>query len=534
MNGQLMPRRAPAKSGTDVTAPASSRKPSANPASEETPRPSVLMIGSEALPFSKTGGLADVLGALPQALAQLGWDVTLAIPRYRESRTGTLIDRFELRIGGFTADIGVYEAPLGAARALLIDEPSLYDRDHLYATETGDYPDNARRFAVLVRAALEFAIRRGARPTIVHAHDWQAGLAPVYLKTLFASHPLLGGVASVFTIHNMAYQGLFQPDWLPRLDLQWSLLGIEQLEYWGKISFLKGGINYADVITTVSPQYAKEIQTPAFGAGFDGILLRRSADLVGILNGIDTAQWNPATDPNLPRPFGAKDLSGKAASKAAVLREFNLPADNHALERPLVGMISRMVDQKGFDLIAALAPELPELGPAFVVLGTGEPKYQDLWRHLAAEFPERIAARIGFDERLAHLIEAGADIFLMPSQFEPCGLNQMYSLRYGTVPVVRSVGGLADTVTDQAADSDSPRPNGFTFSEYRPEALLAALRRALGAFQNHEGWRQLQAVGMQADHSWHRSAEEYVKIYNWAISKGEMNGRGQRADVYGR
>jgi len=268
------------------------------------------MIGSEALPFSKTGWLADVLGALPQALAQLGWDVTLAIPRYRESRTGTLIDRFELRIGGFTADIGVYEAPLGAARALLIDEPSLYDRDHLYATETGDYPDNARRFAVLVRAALEFAIRRGARPTIVHAHDWQAGLAPVYLKTLFASHPLLGGVASVFTIHNMAYQGLFQPDWLPRLDLQWSLLGIEQLEYWGKISFLKGGINYADVITTVSQQYAKEIQTPAFGAGFDGILLRRSADLVGILNGIDTAQWNPATDPNLPRPFGAKDLSG--------------------------------------------------------------------------------------------------------------------------------------------------------------------------------------------------------------------------------
>jgi len=279
MNGQLMPRRAPAKSGTEVTAqtPVSVHNVTVSPASDETPRPSVLMIGSEALPFSKTGGLADVLGALPQALAQLGWDVTLAIPRYRESRTGTLIDRFELRIGGVTADIGVFEAPLGPARALLVDEPSLYDRDHLYATETGDYPDNARRFAVLVRAALEFAIRRGARPTIVHAHDWQAGLAPVYLKTLFASHPVLGGVASVFTIHNMAYQGLFQPDWLPRLDLQWSLLGIEQLEYWGKISFLKGGINYADVITTVSPQYAKEIQTPAFGAGFDPKSLRATS-----------------------------------------------------------------------------------------------------------------------------------------------------------------------------------------------------------------------------------------------------------------
>lgn len=529
-------RRAPAESGTNVTAqvPAGTPKSSVSATSDQTPRRSVLMIGSEALPFSKTGGLADVLGALPQALAQLGWDVTLVIPRYRESRAGSPIDQFELRIGGVTADIGMFEATLGPVRVLLVDEPSLYDREHLYTTEIGDYPDNARRFAVLVRAALEFAIRRGVRPTIVHAHDWQAGLAPVYLKTLFASHPLLGGVASVFTIHNMAYQGLFQPDWLPRLDLQWSLLGIEQLEYWGKISFLKGGINYADVITTVSPQYAKEIQTPAFGAGFDGILQRRSADLVGILNGIDTEQWNPATDPNLPKPFSPKELSGKAASKVAVLQEFNLPSDSRALERPLIGMISRMVDQKGFDLIAALAGELPTLGPAFVVLGTGDSKYQDLWRHLADEFPDRIAARIGFDERLAHLIEAGADIFLMPSQFEPCGLNQMYSLRYGTVPVVRSVGGLADTVTDQAAAHNSARPNGFTFADYRSEALLSTLRRALAAFQDQGAWRKLQTAGMQADHSWHRSAGEYVKIYNWAVSKGEMNGRGQRADVYGR
>src|SRR5262249_39362115 len=337
---------------------------------------------------------------------------------------------------------------LGPARAILVDEPALYDRDRLYGTESGDYPDNARRFAVLVRAALEFQIRRGGRPTIVHGHDWQAGLAPVYLKTLFATHPMLGGVASVFTIHNLAYQGLFQPDWLPRLDLQWSLLGIEQLEYWGKISFLKGGINYADVITTVSPQYAREIQTPVFGAGFDGILRRRSADLVGILNGIDTAQWDPARDPYLPRPFSVNDLPDKTASKLAALREFHLPCDEHGLRRPLIGMISRMVDQKGFDLIAALAAELPTLGAAFVVLGTGEPRYQDLWRQLSAEYPDRISARIGFDERLAHLIEGGADLFLMPSRFEPCGLNQMYSLRYGTLPLVRRVGGLADTVID--------------------------------------------------------------------------------------
>jgi starch synthase len=527
---QLMPPRKPA--ATPRT-PTSTRKPPVKTAADSTPRPSVLMIGSEALPFSKTGGLADVLGSLPQALARLGWDVTLVVPRYRESVGGELIDRFDLRVGGVTGPISLFEAPLGTARVLLVDEPALYDRDRLYGTEIGDYADNPRRFGVLVRAALEFAIRRETRPTIVHAHDWQTGLASVYLKHLFATHPVLAGVPSVFTIHNLAYQGLFQPDWLPRLDLPWSLLGIEQLEYWGKISFLKGGINYADVVTTVSPQYAKDIQTPVFGAGFDGILRRRSADLVGILNGIDTAQWDPAHDPYLPKPFSAKDPSGKASSKAAILAEFGLAADQPALARPLIGMISRMVDQKGFDLIAAAAGELATLGAAFVVLGTGDPRYQDLWRQLAAQYPDRIAARIGFDERLAHLIEGGADLFLMPSRFEPCGLNQMYSLRYGTVPVVRRVGGLADTVTDQAAESVGPaRPNGFVFEDYTPEALLSTLRRALGVFQHQEAWRALQVAGMEADHSWHRSAGEYVKIYNWAVTKGEMNGRGQRADVY--
>ena len=504
-------------------------------ADEPSSRRSVLMIGSEALPFSKTGGLADVLGALPQALARLDWDVTLVVPRYRESRVGRLVERFDLRIGGVATDVGVFEAPLGSARALLIDEPTLYDRDHLYGTEIGDYPDNPRRLAVLVRAALEFARRHRRRPSVVHAHDWQAGLAQVYLKTLHAADPLLAGVPSVFTIHNMAYQGLFQPDWLPRVDLPWSLLGLEQMEYWGQISFLKGGINYADVITTVSPQYAKEIQTPEFGAGFDGILRRRSAGLVGILNGIDTTQWDPAHDRHLPKPFSAADLSGKAASKLAVLEEFGLPTDPQSTARPIVGMISRMVDQKGFDLIAALAGKLGSLDATFVVLGTGDPRYQDLWRRLASQNPDRIAAKIGFNERLAHLIEGGADMFLMPSRFEPCGLNQMYSLRYGTVPIVRRVGGLADTVIDQATSTAAHgRPNGFVFDAYTPEALLATLQRALALFREPEVWRALQAAGMAEDHSWDRSAREYVKIYDWAASKGEVNGSGQRADLYGR
>ena len=493
------------------------------------------MIGSEALPFSKTGGLADVLGALPQALGRLGWDVTLAVPRYRGTTDGELRDHFEMRIGGVAADVGFFEASLGTARAVLIDEPTLFDRDHLYGTQVGDYSDNPRRFAVLVRAALEFIARRRIRPTIVHAHDWQAGLASVYLKTFYGSHPLLAGTASVFTIHNMAYQGLFQPDWLPRLDLPWSLLNVEELEYWGKISFLKGGINYADVITTVSPQYAKEIQSPEFGSGFDGILRRRAADLAGILNGIDTEQWDPARDPFLPKPFSADDLSGKAAAKAAVLEEFGLVVNELTLSRPVVGMISRMVDQKGLDLIAALASELPMLDATFVVLGTGDPRYQSFWRQLAQQYPDRVAARIGFDERLAHLTEGGADIFLMPSRFEPCGLNQMYSLRYGTVPVVRRVGGLADTVFDYGSASGGVGSgNGFTFDEYTPQALLAALHRALAVFKDRPAWRALQLAGMGEDHSWDRSAREYVKIYDWAVTKGDVNGSGKRADLYGR
>ncbi len=482
------------------------------------------MIGSEALPFSKTGGLADVLGALPSALARLGWDVTVAVPRYRGVIAGEFLERFSLKVGGYQSDIGLFEAPLpDGARALLIDEPALYDRDQLYAAGSIDYPDNARRFAILVRAALEAFARRGTRPTVVHAHDWQAALAPVYLHTMFAQHPVLGGVASVLTIHNLAFQGLFEPDWLPRLDLPWSLLDIEQLEFWGKISFLKGGINHANIVTTVSRTYAQEIQTQEFGSGFDGILRRRSADLAGILNGIDTTVWDPANDPALPEPFNIDDLAGKRAAKIAVLTRYGLPTDEASLARPLIGMISRMTDQKGLDLIAALSGDLPTLGAAFVVLGTGDPRYQDMWRGLAARYPTIIGARVGFDEPLAHLIEAGADIFLMPSRFEPCGLNQMYSLRYGTVPVVRRVGGLADTVIDHAPRR--AKATGFVFEEYTPAALLGTLRRALGVYRDSRKWRAIQANGMALDHSWDRSAQEYVKIYGRAATaKGDANG----------
>jgi starch synthase len=327
---------------------------------------------------------------------------------------------------------------------------------------------------------------------------------------------VLGGTSSVCTIHNLAYQGLVEPDWLPRLDLGWDLFATERLEYWGRISLLKGGINEADVITTVSPRYAEEIQTPEFGFGFDGIVRRRRADLVGILNGIDTREWDPARDRALPSPFDAGNVAGKQDAKTTLLVRYGLPADDAALKRPLIGMVSRMVDQKGFDLIAALARDLPQLDASFVVLGTGEARYERLWTTLAADYPHRIGVRIGFDEELAHLVEGGADIFLMPSRFEPCGLNQMYSMRYGTVPVVHAVGGLADTVVDYAPSST--RSTGFVFRDYTPAALLDALARALTLFGDVDKWRALQLAGMRADFSWDRSAQEYVKIYERALA----------------
>jgi starch synthase len=475
------------------------------------PRRSVLLVGSEAQPFAKTGGLADVLGALPPALQRIGWDATVVLPRYRGVTAGALVDTFPVSSGGFTRNTRFYEAPLAdGARAVLVDCPELYDRAGIYGPDTTDYADSPRRFAFLSRAALEFAARREP-PSIVHAHDWQTGLVPVYLRTLYAAHPVLRGTPSIFTIHNLAYQGVFESDWLPRVDLGWDQFTVGRLEFYGRMSMLKGGIVDAAVITTVSRRYAAEIQTPAFGFGFDGILRARAADLVGILNGIDAAEWDPAKDRFLPASFSAADLTGKRAAKTAVLQRYGLPTDEAALARPLLGMVSRMVDQKGLDVIAAALDTIMQRDVAFVVLGTGEPLYQDMWRAAAARYPDRVGARIGFDESLAHQIEGGADMFLMPSRFEPCGLNQMYSMRYGTVPIVTGVGGLADTVTDGVS--------GFVLGAHTPAALVEALDRAVTVFADRPAWRALQLAGMRQDFSWDRSAREYVKIYERALSR---------------
>ncbi len=529
------------------------------------------MITPEARPFAKTGGLADVAGALPQALARLGHHVTIVLPRYRGIDTtgftstpavvpfGT--ERYPLAFIESSSEKG--DSPLfsqlrtfagtavdgkgdshpfrengtaGSVTAVLVEAPDLYERDGFYGNAAGDFADNGFRFAVLSRAALEYVRLQKRRPSVVHGHDWQAGLAAVYLKTVLADDPVLGGVRTVFTIHNLAFHGLFPLDLVRWIGLPESLTRPTGLEFYGRASALKGGIAFSDAITTVSPNYAKEITTPEFGFGFDGIVRSRSADLTGILNGIDTDIWNPESDPYLPVHFSAADLKSKAKAKAALLEYTGVTADKGTMARPLIGLVSRLTTQKGFDLIVEAAGRLMGIDATWIMLGSGEPSFERFWQALAARYPGRVSAHIGFDETLAHLIEAGSDLFLMPSRFEPCGLNQMYSLRYGTLPIVRATGGLEDTVVD--ADADPSRGTGFKFSDYTAEALVATVERALAAYKNARKWKSIQRRAMAEDHSWDVSAREYVKVYEGrsegAQRPSHADGAGQRAPASAR
>jgi starch synthase len=476
------------------------------------------MVTSEAHPFAKTGGLAEVTGALPLALARLGHRVTLIIPRYRGIEVGR-VDEAMFSLGGRSVGVGFARQPLAAGvEAVLVDAPDLFDREGLYGTADGDYADNAWRFAVFSRAALEFARLSGQRPSIIHAHEWQTGLVPAYQKMHFSHDPIVGGVPSIFTIHNLAFQGIFPAATLDEIGLGWEVFNVQAMEYFGKISYLKAGINFSEKITTVSPTYAREIVTAEMGFGFDGVLARRQSDLVGILNGIDTERWNPAADAFVAAPFIARNLAGKRKAKALLLEHAGLPHDKPSLARPVIGLIARLTDQKGMDLIAAAADDLMSLDAAWTILGNGEARYEDLWRSLATRYPDRVSVKIGFDERLAHHIESGADAFLMPSRFEPCGLNQMYSLRYGTVPIVRATGGLEDTIEDY--DPRTGAGTGFKFVEYTPVAMLEAVRRALEVYRNPAVWKRIQQQGMQQDHSWDVSAREYVKVYRTSLRVG--------------
>ena len=471
----------------------------------------ILQVTSEIAPFSKTGGLADMTGSLALALARLGHSVTIVAPRYRGVDIASApFARLRIGFGDGIHEVDLIDHTLAErVRVIFVDYAPYYDREGVYGTAGVDYPDSAFRFALLSRAAADI-VGAHVQPSVVHAHDWQTGLTPFYLSRRPARDPG-DRPPVVFTIHNLAYQGVFAATTVPALGLGWDGFTATGLEYWGQVSFLKAGINFSDFVTTVSPRYAEEILTPEYAFGFEGVLAGRRDRLVGILNGIDESMWNPETDPYLPATYGPRNLDGKSRCKLELLRYFGLPHDGAGLNRPLIGMVSRMVDQKGLDLLSEASEELPGLDATFVIVGTGLPRYEQMWTRLAARYPDRIGVRVGFDERLAHLVEAGADLFLMPSRFEPCGLNQMYSMRYGTVPVVRATGGLYDTVED--FDERTGTGTGFRFEEYTPDALFEALGRALSVFRRTPVWRAVMLAGMRQDHSWDVSAREYVKVY---------------------
>ena len=500
--------------------------PAANALQTHVPKPNpagrarrfnILMVASEATPWAKTGGLADVAGSLPAALDRLGHAVTTVIPRYRTVQVADArTDAATVRLNAQDHAVSFHAHSESARRRVVfVEAPRYFDRAGLYGEATRDYPDNAQRFALLTVAALDFAEHHaGATFDVIHGHDWQAGLVAAFLMAAPRRWPRIASAGRVFTIHNLAYQGLFPRETIPALGLPWDVFRIDRGEFWGQLSFLKAGINDYDEVTTVSPRYARETQTRAFGSGMDGVLVGRASHYTGILNGIDTDVWNPATDPFLPAHFDSNDLSGKRQCKRALLEHFKLPVGDDVMRRPLIGLVSRLVEQKGLDLIEAALPALIELDANWVFLGSGEPRYEKLLRDLAAGYPARVGARIGFDEPLSHLIEAGADMFLMPSRFEPCGLNQMYSLRYGTVPIVHAVGGLDDTI--QPFTARARRANGFKFHEPTPDALARTVRQAVRLYHDRPVWQRLMRQGMAEDHSWATSAREYVKVYRRA------------------
>lgn len=464
----------------------------------------VAFVSSEVVPFSKTGGLGDVAGALPGALSALGAEVVVITPLHRSARRHDpqpTSHRLRVPVGASAVEVGVRRR----GNVYFLEHDPSFDRDGLYGNAAGDYPDNAARFVLLCRGAMEL-LRAIGVPDVLHAHDWQAGLTPIYARTLYG--PEFERAATVFTIHNLAYQGCFWHWDLPLLGLDWSHFNWRDLEFYGKISFLKAGLVWADALTTVSPTYAKEIQTSDQGYGMDGILRERSEVLHGILNGADTTEWDPSRDPYLPARYSVRSVAGKAACKAELQRRLGLPVRPDA---PVLGMVVRLTEQKGIDLLVATVDRLLEQDVQLAVLGTGERRYEEALRQAAERHRSRISLTLAFDDRLAHLIEAGSDLFLMPSRYEPCGLNQIYSLRYGTVPVVRATGGLADTVAEGLT--------GFTFGPYTPEAFLGAVRRALEAFRTPEAWSRMMAAGMSQDFSWTSSARRYLELYETFLAR---------------
>jgi starch synthase len=478
----------------------------------------VAFLASEVIPYAKTGGLADVAGALPKFLSRLGAEVRVFMPLYREVRKKNLplepvIAGAALELGGRQVPFSVFAHRADGVSVFFIDQPAHFDRDQLYGTPAGDYPDNAERFAFFSKASLETMRQTGFSPDVVHGHDWQAAAAFAYLKFTYADDAFFAGTRSLFTIHNLAYQGLFEKDVLGRIGLPDSLFNMNDLEFYGQVNMLKAGILYAAAVTTVSPGYSREIQTPEFGCGLDGLLRHRAGALYGILNGVDYRDWDPATDRLIPRNFGPADLSGKRDCRTELVRMFGLSAPPDV---PIVGMVTRLAGQKGLDIVCEALDSLLGLGLTLVILGTGDQKIQDFLLQAQKKRPDRLGLKIAFDEKIAHTIYAGSDIFLIPSRYEPCGLTQMYALKYGTIPVVRATGGLDDSI--QEFDPRAGSGNGFKFVEASTEALLPAAARSVETFRRPKPWKALVRNAMAADFSWERSATAYLDLYRKIVA----------------
>jgi starch synthase len=452
----------------------------------------ILFLSSEVVPFAKTGGLADVAGALPIALEKLGHRVMVCMPKYRQA--AAYPDDTVLGKG-----VNVH----------LIANDELYDRYGIYVDEAGlDYPDNVRRFSYYCRASLELVKKKNFRPDIIHCNDWQTGLVPVYLKELYKNDNFFKHTKTVFTIHNLAYTGSFDFNKWQETGLRSSLFSIDGLEYYGRFSLLKAGLVFSDAITAVSPTYAKEIQDKEYGCGMEGILKSRASGLYGVLNGIDYDLWNPLTDRHIYKNYSYENMDSKYANKEQLVKELGMDMD---LKKPLVGSVGRLAYQKGYDLLSEIVPKMSEMGIGFVLLGTGEQRYHDIFSEIAKKYKRSVSINLTFDAALAQKIYAASDIFLMPSRYEPCGLGQLISFKYSTVPLVRKTGGLADTVSEY--DLLTERGNGFVFSEPEPEKLFQALSRAVRVYEDREKWRRLITKIAQYDFSWDKSASEYEKIY---------------------
>lgn len=484
------------------------------------------MISSEAVPFAKTGGLADVVTGLARALDRMGHNVTLILPHHRRFIPAELSGTPTGRAVSVTLARQVVEGwvrrltlPDSGIDALLIDQPAYFDRPGLYVERGADFPDNAERFIFFSRAALEACEAFGLQPDIVHVHDWQTALVAPLLDVQYRRRNGFRATRSVLTLHNLAFQGNYPRSTYELTGLPPELFTWDKLEFWGNFNLLKGGCVYADRLTTVSPTYAREICTPEYGWGLEGVLRHRGRALTGILNGVDTEDWNPAADPHLPLAYTVDTVAeGKSRAKADLQRDLGLAVEP---DTPLCGMVTRLTSQKGLDLIAAAADQMLGLPAQYVFLGAGDPTYESLLTSMAEKAPGRVAASIGYSEPLAHRIEAGADIFLMPSRFEPCGLNQMYSLMYGTVPLVHAVGGLADSVVNLTPQTRADgAASGFVFYDYTADAFLGTLRWGLATFRDRPTWQALQRCGMTQDLSWSGSARRYLDVYHDALGAG--------------